>query len=73
MRADLTADVNNYTLPAQARKEDDPALATASRFAEAVDDTDRVTQSSAAIHASTDKSNCACARSLSIEPCPHPQ
>ena len=52
---------------------DDPALATTSRLAEPVDDTDRVTLSCAARHASTTESNCACARSPSVEPCPHPQ
>ena len=73
MRSGPTADVNNLTLPAQPRKRDDPALATTSRFAEPVDDTDRITLSCATRHASTAESNCACARSPSVEPCPHPQ
>ena len=62
-----------FTLPAQARIRDDPALATTSRFAEPVDDTERATLSCAARHASTAESNWACARSPSVEPCPHPE
>ena len=69
----LAADVNNSTPPAQARKGDDPALATTSRFVEPVDDTDRATLSCAARHASTAKANCACASAPSAEPRPHPE
>ena len=68
MRADSTADVNNLPMPAEKRKRDDPAMETISGFAERVDDTDRAVH-----HPSTAESNCACARSPSVEPCPHPE
>ena len=52
MRADRTGNENKLTLTAQIRKGDDPAQATTSRLAEPVEDTDRVTLSCAARHAS---------------------
>ena len=62
MRAGPTADVNKLTLPAQARKRDDAALATTSIFAKPVDDTDCVKLSCGARLTSTAESNCALAR-----------